>query len=154
MPGNPAHVSTDPRHIYRALDALDALDLPFQLAQASLENDHVELHVASNEIEEAIAYFDEHPFTLANGTSMAVKVLGLAGGWISDPPAQWGGAPGPLSLDELVGLDVREAARRANECGWRVRTYEPEAPLTADNQPDRVNLCYSTDDVVTHADFG
>ena len=80
---------------YTALDELDALDLPFEFSIASQEDEYVELHVASNEVQQVVAYFEEHPFTLANGTSMPVKVVGLAGGWISEPNE---GGPAPLPL--------------------------------------------------------
>lgn len=147
-------MNTDPRDFYKALEGLDGLDLPFTLAEAGQEDDHVAVRVASNEVEQVVAYFEEHPFTLANGTTMPVKVTGLAGGWISEPAESWAGEPDPVAMDQLLGSDVREGARRANENGWIVRAYEPGAPLTADNRANRLNLCYSNEDIVTDAYVG
>ena len=49
---------------------------------------------------------------------------------------------------------MHEAARIANSRGWLVRAYEPQAWLTADMRENRMNLCYSTERVVTFASLG
>lgn len=51
-------------------------------------------------------------------------------------------------FERLVGLQVDEAATRANEAGWTVRAHEREAVVTADLNPGRLNLCYGDDRVV------
>ena len=47
------------------------------------------------------------------------------------------------ALEGLIGLDVNEAALRANGGGWLVRAFEPQAALTMDMRRNRANLEFS-----------
>jgi hypothetical protein len=75
--------------------------------------------------------------------------------WVSDPErGVAAAAPDPAALDGLIGLDVHEAARRANAGGWSVRAFEPGAILTADYRPERVNLVHGDDGAVLQVSIG
>lgn len=74
--------------------------------------------------------------------------------WVSDPERGVASAPDPGALDGLLGLDVHEAARRANAGGWSVRAFTPGAILTADYRPERVNLMHGEDGEVLRVSIG
>ena len=148
-------MSTAPQNVADAAEALAARSLPFRVYALGAEGDRIELHVAPSEVASVVAHFRAHPILLADGTAVPVDVLGRAGdSWISEPCGGPAYAPERLLLEEFVGLDVREAAHRANQAGWLVRAYGPEAALTADYRENRLNLCYSSAGLVTHADTG
>lgn len=141
-----------PRNVEEALDELASRPLPFDCYEMGLDEGRIVLHVAIAAVEWAVDHLDHHPVILSDGTTVAVEVVGQAGGgWISEPTRSPAGQPDAMQLEELIGLDVRETGRRANEAGWHVRAYEPEAWLTADHRTDRLNLCYSATGIVTHA---
>ncbi len=116
---------------------------------------HVE--VPHDDVAAVVTHFETHPVTLSGTTLIQVDVVGrAANSWLSQPTraGDASDALDPLPLTDLIGLGVREAARRANEAGWLVRAFEPEAALTADSRQNRMNLCYSADQLVTRAFTG
>lgn len=147
-------MSPDVDDLYRALDEIDARGLPFQLEAASMEDGWIEVHTATVDVGRAQAYFAEHPFELRDGTRVPVEVRGGVGSWAFLPSDTWDGEPGPLSPDQLVGLEMGTAASVATAAGWRVRAFEPEAPLTADLVTHRLNLRCSPGGTVTEAFVG
>jgi hypothetical protein len=131
-----------------AVDHLVELDgrglLPFTWYQIGPRGGRVDVAVPGSEERAALDYFAQHPLSLPDAARIEVDVRVLAGAsWGSEPvrgPAQ---GPDPAALAGLVGLDVNEAALRANAAGWVVRAHEPEAALTAEMRADRVNLSFS-----------
>lgn len=86
---------------------------------------------------------------LADGTPVPVIVTPRRGNsWTSPPAKDASGRDEEFDDASLVGLDVDEAATRANAAGWLVRAHEPEAMVTADLSFNRLNLCYGDDRVV------
>jgi hypothetical protein len=137
------------------MDDLVPPSFPFRFYELRSDDERIVLSVSPTEVESVRAHFEEHPITLDDGAVVPVDVLGRAGdSWIAEPTAGPSSAPQPLTLDDLVGLDVREAAQHATEAGWLVRAHEPEAVLTADYRTNRVNLCYAPDGRVSRADIG
>src|SRR3954451_21660953 len=124
-------MSYAPRDIIEVVRGLDSPPLPFDPALIEPEDDRIVLHVGSSEVTAVVAYFDEHPIVLADGTREPVEVHGGAGGGVSEPRGGGTDAPAPMPLEDLIGLHARDAARRANKGGWLVRAYEPGAPITA-----------------------
>jgi hypothetical protein len=74
--------------------------------------------------------------------------------WISEPIGGVGDRPDERAVEDLVGLDVNEAARRANAGSWIVRAHQPQAVLTADLRFNRVNLCFAESGEVTSVRVG
>ena len=115
--------------------------LPFAIYELGPSEGRVELAVSRLDRGAALDFFVEHPLTLPDGTPIPVDVRVLAGSsWISEPVRRAAERPDASALDGLVGLDVNEAALRANAGGWLVRAYEPQAVLTADRRWNRANL--------------
>jgi len=73
---------------------------------------------------------------------------------VSEPDGGPRSTPEPIDPADLLGLDVHEAAARANGLGWLVRALEPDAAMTLDYRPGRINLVYDTDDKVIHVSVG
>ena len=112
--------------------------------------DHaIEFEVAPQDCVTATAYFAQHPLALEDGTHVPVIVKPRRGSsWTSRPAEDASGLDETLDDESLVGLDVDEAAARANGAGWLVRAHELEAMVTADLNFNRLNLCCDGDDRV------
>jgi hypothetical protein len=118
--------------------------LPFTCYQIGPRDGRVDVAVPRSDRQTALEYFAAHPLPRTGAEPIRVDVRVLAGAaWGSEPVRGAAQRPDPAALDDLVGLDVNEAALRANAGGWVVRAYEPEAVLTADMRMNRVNLQFS-----------
>lgn len=134
---------------------LTHLELPFAWYVMG-PNDHaIEFEVAPRDCVTATDYFVEHPLALADGTPVPVTVKPRRGySWTSPPANDASARDGGFDDESLVGLNVDEAAARANGAGWLVRAHEPEAIVTADLNFNRLNLCYGHDRVVKSVSRG
>jgi stress response protein SCP2 len=63
-------------------------------------------------------------------------------------------SPDPRDPATLVGLPVEEASRLAGEAGWQVRAHAPDAVLTMDFRPERLNLAHDASGRVVSARVG
>jgi hypothetical protein len=127
--------------------------LPFAWYRIAPHGDRVEVAVPAADHQIAVDFFASHPLPSGGAESVLVDVQVLAGdAWTSEPEGEAG--PDPSALDDLVGLDVKEAAARATAGGWTVRAHEPDAALTMDLRMDRVNLEYSDRGTVTGVRVG
>ena len=134
---------------------LSDLELPFAWYVMGPNNRAIEFEVAPRDCVTATDYFVEHPLALADGTPVPVSVKPRRGNsWTSPPANDASGRDEAFDVESLVGLDVDEAAARANGAGWLVRAHEPEAMVTADLKLNRVNLCYGDDRVVESVSRG
>ena len=128
---------------------LSCRDLPFTWYAMGPVGNAVEFDVATRDCPIASAYFVEHPQALADGTPVPVVVRPRRGdSWVSPPSTEVAETSNVLDHASLVGRDVDEAAQQANAAGWLVRALEPEAVVTADYNPGRLNLCYGDNRVV------
>lgn len=119
------------------------------------DGDVMTFEVAPRDCDAATDYFAKHPLVLADGTQVPVVVTPRRGeSWVSPPTEGVRGREDEFDYESLIGLDVDDAARRANLAGWRVRAHEREAVVTADYNPGRLNLCYGDDRVVESATRG
>lgn len=127
--------------------------LPFAWYRIAPHGDRVEVAVPAADHQAAVDFFSSHPLPSDGGDPVLVDVQVQAGdSWTSEPEGETG--PDPSALDDLVGLDVKEAAARATAGGWTVRAHEPDAALTMDLRMDRVNLEYSDRGTVTGVRVG
>lgn len=134
---------------------MSALEAPFEVYEAQVKAERMTIWVAHPKVPVAEAYFAQHPLVLADGTLVSVEVHGRYGdNWFVEPEGGPAFHPTPVPEADLLGVQVREAARRANAAGWLVRAYEPEAILTLDHVFCRINLCYSADRRVTQVHVG
>ncbi|MGF9761128.1 hypothetical protein AAII07_38665 [Microvirga sp. 0TCS3.31] len=134
---------------------LTHLELPFVWYVMGPDEHAMEFEVAPRDCVTATDYFVEHPLVLADGTPVPVIVKPRRGNSWTSPPAEDASARDEEFDDEsLVGLDVDEAAARANGAGWLVRAHEPEAMVTADLDFNRLNLCFGDDRVVESVSRG
>ncbi len=114
--------------------------------EAGPEDGRLVLHVAHDDVAAVQALADAHPPVLPDGTRVPVTVFGRAGdSWLSAPEGGPAHEPVWVPHEDLLGLDVHEAARLATAAGWLVRAYEPEAILTADMRWNRLDLGYDAD---------
>lgn len=103
----------------------------------------------------ATDYFAQHPLTLSDGTPVTILVAPRRGeSWTTQPPPGVSGRDDRFDYEQLVGLDVNDAATRASSAGWFVRAHEPEATVTADFNPGRLNLRYGDDRPVESVHVG
>lgn len=134
---------------------LTHLDLPFAWYVMGPDDHAIKFEVAPRDCVTATDYFVEHPLALADGTPVPVTVKPRRGNAWTSPPAKDASARDEEFDDEsLLGLNVDEAAARANAAGWLVRAHEPEAMVTADLDFNRLNLCYGDDRVVESVSRG
>lgn len=134
---------------------LTHLDLPFAWYVMGPGDHAIEFEVAPRDCVTATDYFVEHPLALADGTPVPVNVKPRRGdSWTSPPTRDASGRDEDFDEESLLGLDVNEAAARANAAGWLVRAHEPEAMVTADLNFNRLNLCYGYDRVVESVSRG
>lgn len=143
---------------FRDLDEVAAhlsdLELPFTWYVMGPAGRVITFEVALRDVTTATEYFARHPLALADGTPVTVLVESRRGeSWTVEPPAG-GGRDDQLDREQLVGLDVDEAAARASSAGWLVRAHEPEAIVTADYRANRLNLVYDDERVVVSVDVG
>ena len=118
--------------------------LPFVFYQVGPRDGTVDVAVPAYEQQAALDYFASHPLLGSGASAFRVQVRVVAGdSWSSEPIDGTRPHPDPASLEGLVGLDVNDAALRANAGGWVVRAHEPEAILTAEMRADRANLRFS-----------
>ncbi len=103
----------------------------------------------------ATDYFAHHPLALSDGTPVTVLVAQRRGeSWTTQPAPGISGRDHQFDHEQLVGFDVDEATTQASAAGWLVRAHEPEAMVTADFNPSRLNLCYTDDRVVESVHVG
>ena len=141
--------------VERLVDLARSGRLPFDAYQIGPGEGRVEVAVSKLDRRAALDYFSEHPPTQPDGTSIPVDLRVRAGSsWTSEPVRGASQQPDASALEGLVGLDVNEAALRANAGGWVVRAYEPEAPLTADMRRNRANLEFGESGVVVSVHVG
>ena len=118
--------------------------LPFTCYRIGHREGRLDVAVPDHDRRVALDYFAANTLTRSGGGLIPVDVRVSAGAsWSSEPVRGASPRPDPAALDGLVGLDVTEAALRANAGGWVVRACEPEASLTAEMRMDRVNLRFS-----------
>jgi len=129
--------------------------LPFAWFQIGPRDGRVEVVVPGSDRQAAVDFFAGHPLLTPGAAPIPVDVRVRAGAsWGSEPEGGAPEPPDPDALAGLVGLDVDEAALRANAGGWVVRAHEPEALLTADLRTNRVNLLYAADRTVASVRVG
>jgi hypothetical protein len=130
-------------------------ELPFAWYVMGPEDHAIEFQVAPGDCVTATDYFVEHPLALEDGTPVPVTVKPRRGNsWTSPPANDASGRDEAFDAESLVGLDVDEAAARANGAGWLVRAHEPEAMVTADLNFNRLNLRYGDDRLVESVSRG
>lgn len=123
--------------------------LPFAWYTMWPDGRGIQVEVAPRDCVVAIEYFADHRLALANGTFVQVHLKPRRGeSWGSLPDEGTARRDNEFDFERLVGLDVNEAAARANAAGWIVRAHEREAVVTADFNPGRLNLRYGDDRVV------
>lgn len=123
-------------------------DLPFAWYVMGPEDRVIKCEVAPRDMAAATDYFAQHPLALSDGTPVTVLVAPRRGeSWTTQPTQGASGRDDRFDYEQLVGLDVDDAATRASSAGWFVRAHEPEAMVTADFNPGRLNLCYGDDRV-------
>lgn len=134
---------------------LSAQELPFAWYGMGPEGHAIEFEVAPRDCVAATAYFASHPLALADGTTVPVLVKPRRGdSWTSPAAGNASGRCEAFDDEGLLGLDVDEATARANEAGWLVRAHEPEAIVTADHNPGRLNLCFGDERTVENVSRG
>lgn len=115
----------------------------------------IKFEVAPQDMAAATEYFALHPLTLSDGTPVTVLVEPRRGeSWTTKPGPRVSELDDQFDYAQLVGLDVDEATSQASSAGWFVRAHEPEAMLSADFNPGRLNLCYVDDRVVDSVHVG
>lgn len=130
--------------VERLVDLHRSGRLPFAFYELGSRKGRVEIAVDRLEGRAARDFFAEHPLSQADGTPITVDIRVVAGcSWISEPLRGSREQPDVAALEGLVGLDVNEAALRANGGGWLVRAFEPQAALTMDMRRNRANLEFS-----------
>jgi hypothetical protein len=144
---------------FRDLDEVAAflanLDVPFTWYSMGAERDGIAFEVAPQDCETAVRYFSQHPVILEDQTPVFLSVRPRRGrSWMSPPHEGLDRADSAFDEGVLVGLDVAEAARLANAAGWLVRAHEAEAIITADFNPNRLNLLYGDDNAVVSVGRG
>jgi hypothetical protein len=134
---------------------LSARDLPFAWYVMGQEGRAITFEVAPRDMTAATDYFAQHPLALPDGTPVTVLVEPRRGeSWSTQPPKGVSSRDDEFDYEQLVGLDVDEAATRASAAGWFVRGHEPEAMSTAEFNAGRLNLCYGDDRVVESVHVG
>ena len=116
-----------------------------------------QINVATDRLSraEAVRFFAQADLRWPDGTEMRTNIRVRAGAsWVSVPVRDTGEPPDPAALDGLIGLDINEAALRANAGHWLVRAYEREAVLTADRRMNRANLLYAESGAVLNVQIG
>lgn len=143
------------RDLSDAAAHLSGQKLPFAWYVMGAGGHGIEFEVAPRDCRLATDYLAEHPLALVDGTPVPVLVKPRRGeSWTSPPESQGNGRDEEFEDNSLVGLDVDEAAARANRAGWFVRAHESEAMATADLNFGRMNLCYGDDRVVQSVSRG
>lgn len=134
---------------------LTTLDLPFTWYTMGPEHGAIAFEVARQDCDTAVRYFSQHPLTLDDQTPVAHSVRPRRGRSWTSPPNEGVDRPAD-AFDEgaLSGLDVAEAAHLANAAGWLVRAHQAEAIITADFNPNRLNLLYGDDNAVVSVGKG
>ena len=127
--------------VERLVDLHRSGRLPFAFYELGSRNGRVEIAVSRLERRAARDFFAEHPLSQPDGTPIPVDIRVVAGcSWVSEPLRGPCEQPEVSALKGLIGLDVNEAALRANAGGWLVRAFEPQAALTMDMRRHRANL--------------
>jgi hypothetical protein len=130
--------------VERLVDLARAGRLPFAFYEHLSREGRVEIAVSRLERRAAIDFLAEHPVSQPDGSAIPVDIRVMAGScWISEPVRGRGEQADVSALEGLIGLDVNEAALRANAGGWLVRAFEPQAALTLDMRRNRANLEFS-----------
>lgn len=134
---------------------LSGRELPFAWYVMGPEDRAIKFEVAPRDMTAATDYFARHPLALSDGTPVTVLVEPRRGeSWNTQPQLGLSGRDDQFDYEQVVGLDVDEAATQASAAGWFVRAHEPEAMVTADFNPSRLNLCYGDDRVVESVHVG
>jgi hypothetical protein len=130
--------------VERLVDLHRSGGLPFAFYELGSRKGRVEIAVSRLERRAAGDFFAEHPLSQPDGTPIPVDIRVTAGcSWVAEPLHGPREQPDVAALEGLIGLDVNEAALRANGGGWLVRAFEPQAALTMDMRRNRANLEYS-----------
>lgn len=129
--------------------------LPFAFSLIGPRDERVDIALTRVEEAAARAFFEDHPLALPDGTAIPVDLeVTASASWTSWPVGGAFDEPDRAALEGLVGVNVNEAALRANGASWLVRAHEPQALLSADMRTNRVNLCFSESGVVTSVRVG
>lgn len=141
--------------VERLVDLKRSGELPFDMYRISSSGTRVEISVGRLDYAAAMDYFDKHPVIAPDGIPISIDIRVLAASsWSSQPVGGVRDEPDASVLEGLVGVDVNEAALRANAGGWLVRAHEPDAVLTADFRPNRANLEFAESGEVTSVRVG